>query len=80
MHRVLSVCNACMNHKVTFAAHGDLRETFSKTLRYRVTNVSLQQLSHIRATAVYIIHVHHRRCAERWCAERWCAERWCAER
>ena len=42
LHRVLSVCNACMNHKITFAAHEDLRETFSKTLRYRVTNLSLQ--------------------------------------
>ena len=42
LHRVLSVCNAYMNHKITFAAHEDLRETFSKTLRYRVTSLSLQ--------------------------------------
>ena len=42
LHRVHSVCNACMNHEITLAAHEDLRETFSKTLRYRVTNLSLR--------------------------------------
>ena len=41
LHRVLSVCNACMNHKITFAAHEDLRQTF-ETLSYRVTNLWLQ--------------------------------------
>ena len=30
-----------MNHKISFAAHKDLPETFSKTLRYRVTNLLL---------------------------------------